>query len=335
MYSIAVDAMGGDFAPIEVVEGAIAAATKYIDTKITLVGLEDKLAPLIEGVESRVKERLAIRNATETITNDESPVLAIRRKVDSSLVKAFGMVKDGEAQGLVSAGSTGAVMAGSMFRLGRVNGVERPAIAVPIPTLDKPCLLLDAGANADCRPDTLLQFAIMGDIFARVVMGRENPRVSLVNIGEEEEKGSELTKAAHSLFAANKDKFNFIGNVEGRGIPLGDTDVAVCDGFTGNVILKTMEGLTKALLTRIKKELTSSIPGTIGGFLAKGAFASIKRDLSPEEVGGSLMIGAAGVVVKAHGNSKAAAFAAAIGQARTAIKGDVIVKITQAMGERR
>jgi len=325
VHAIAVDAMGGDFAPESPVRGSLRMLDEFADVNVILVGQREMIEPLV----GRARDRLTILDARETISNHESPVMAIRRKTDSSLVRALALVRDGAAGALMSAGSTGAIMAGAMFRLDRIPGVDRPALAVPIPSLDKPVLLLDAGANADCAPETLVQFAAMGSVYAKAVLGYDRARVSLVNIGEESEKGNALTKSAYRLLSASGQPFAFTGNVEGRGIPLGETDVAVCDGFTGNILMKTMEGLTKALLTMIKRELTSTLRGKMGGLLAAGAFRNLKKELSPEEIGGALMLGASSVVIKAHGNSGEYAFFSALKQARAALESDVIRKIAE------
>ncbi|MDR1570327.1 MAG: phosphate acyltransferase PlsX [Oscillospiraceae bacterium] len=323
MYTVAVDAMGGDFAPESPVRGSLRALREFEDISILLVGRKEAVAPLL-GAEN---PRARVIDARDVITNHEPPVLAIRRKTDSSLVVALRLVKDGDAQALVSAGSTGAVMAGSLFRLNRIPGVERPAIAITVPTLGKPTLLLDAGANVDCAPETLVQFAAMGSAYAKSALGYPSPRVALVNIGEEAEKGNALTKAAHKLLSAPGRPFAFSGNIEARGIPLGEADVAVCDGFTGNILMKSMEGLSKAIFTMLKRELTSSLRGKIGGLLAADSFRRMKHAMNPDEVGGALMLGASQVVIKAHGNSSEFAFFSAIRQARAALEANVIRKI--------
>ncbi|MDR2504593.1 MAG: phosphate acyltransferase PlsX [Oscillospiraceae bacterium] len=325
-HTIVIDAMGGDYAPEIPVRAALAALKEWSDIAITLVGRADKLNPLLSP-----NPRITVVNASDVITNDESPVMALRRKPDASLSVALKLLREGQADALVSAGSTGAVMAGAMFKVERIEGVARPALAVLIPTLGTPCLLLDAGANADITPDILQSFAVMGDVYAKNVMGIKEPRVALVNIGEEAEKGSNLTKEAHKLLAAVGQPFRFVGNVEGRGIPLGECDVAVCDGFTGNVFLKTMEGVSKAIFTKLKTGLSSSFKGKLGGLLAQDTFRGLKKELSPDEVGGALMLGVNRVVVKAHGNSNERAYLNAIKQAYNMEKAQVVGKITDAM----
>lgn len=319
MYTIAVDAMGGDFAPQITVQGCLEALAAFDDIAILLAGQMDKIQPLL----GKEHQRLRVVEAPDVISNHEPPVMAIRQKPNSSLVRALMLVREGQAQAVVSAGSTGAVLAGAMFRLGRIAGVERPALAVQIPTLGEPTLMLDVGANVDCLPEYLSQFALMGSVYAQKVMGRAKPRVALVNIGEEAEKGNGQTKAAHSLMAAPEQPYHFIGNIEARGVPLAEADVAVCDGFTGNILMKTMEGLTKAVFSLLKQELMSDLRGKLAGALASPAFSRLKLRMSADEVGGALLLGIPQVVIKAHGNSNAHAFACALRQARTMLASDV------------
>ncbi len=321
MMRIAVDAMGGDHAPGITVEGSLAALRAFRDLTVLLIGQAEKLNPLLAGA-SDVASRLTVVDAREVIGNDESPVLAIRKKTDSSLVKAYALVREGEAQGLVSAGSTGAVMAGGMFRLGRVPGIDRPALATLLPTVGKnPALLVDLGANVDCQPEWLVQFARMGAVYMRRVMGIENPRVALLNNGEEAEKGNQQTKAAYELMKASG--LHFIGNLEARGVPMGEADVVAADGFAGNVLLKSMEGVSKAIFSILKTELMASPKSKLGALLCKDAFRRAKANLNPDEVGGAPLLGVTGAVVKAHGNSNGHAFFCAIRQARKMIEGDV------------
>ncbi|MDR0928800.1 MAG: phosphate acyltransferase PlsX [Oscillospiraceae bacterium] len=322
LFTIAVDAMGGDFAPEITVKGSVEALRALADLSIRLVGREEALRPFLAGAED-VLPRLSVLDAREVIENTESPVMALRQKKDASLVRALELVRGGEAGALVSAGSTGAVMAGAMFRLGRLSGIERPALATLLPTATgAPALLVDVGANVDCQPDWLCQFARMGAIYMRQVVGVESPRVALLSVGEEDEKGNQQTKAAFPLLKASG--LNFIGNIEGRGVPLGETDVVVADGFAGNVLLKTMEGLSKAMFTLIKQELTASSRAKAGALLVKTALMQLKQRMNADDVGGAPLLGAAGAVVKAHGNSNAHAFASAIRQAHKMLQGDVV-----------
>lgn len=331
MFTIAVDAMGGDYAPAITVEGSLEALRANPGIRIVLFGQEERIQPLLKGVED-VRDRLEVQNAREIIETAESPVMAIRRKTDASLVRALLAVREGRIQALVSAGPTGAVMSGGMFRLGRIDGIERPALATLLPTVGaNHALLVDVGANVDCQPEWLLQFAQMGDTYMRQVVGIENPRVALLSIGEEAEKGNLQTKAAQALLA--KSGLHFIGNVEGRGVPLGECDVVVADGFAGNIHLKTMEGVTKAIFKLLKQEMTSSTRNKLGALLLKGAFGNLKKNLDADEVGGAPLLGVTGAVVKAHGNSNAHAFACAIRQAVRMLEGN-IVHIIQAQASK-
>ena len=322
MYTIAIDAMGGDYAPDITVQGSVSALRAFGDLRVLLVGQAERIELLLGGAED-VRDRLTVVDAREVIENTESPVMGIRKKTDSSLVRAYGLVREGEAQALVSAGSTGAVMAGGMFRLGRVPGVERPALATLLPTLGQnPALLVDVGANVDCLPEYLLSFARMGHTYMRQVVNIDAPRVALLNIGEEAEKGNQLTKGAFELLEASG--LNFIGNLEARGIPMGETDIIVADGFAGNIVLKSMEGISKAIFALLKRELMATKRAKLGALLAKDAFGSVKKNLDADEVGGAPLLGVEGAVIKAHGNSNAHAFFCAIRQARRMLEGDVV-----------
>ncbi len=322
MYTIAVDAMGGDHAPDITVQGTLEALAAFDDLRVLLVGQAERLEPLLAGASS-VRDRLTVVNAREIIETTESPVMAIRRKTDSSLVQAFFLVREGQAQAMVSAGSTGAVMTGAMFRLGRVPGVDRPALATLLPTVTgSPALLVDTGANVDCQPEWLVQFGRMGSTYMKQVVGVKSPRVALLNIGEEAEKGNQQTKAAYELMQASG--LRFIGNVEARGVPLGETDVVATDGFAGNILLKSMEGLTKAIFALLKESLMTSPRTKLGAALAKPAFSALKHRLDADEVGGAPLLGVSGAVVKAHGNSSGHAFFGALRQARRMLEGDVV-----------
>ncbi len=322
MYTIAVDAMGGDFAPKITAAGSIRALETFEQIKILLVGQADRIEPLLSKA-AAVRPRLQVIDARETIANTESPVLAIRTKTDSSLVRALSLVRDGQAQALISAGSTGAVMAGALFRLGRLPGIDRPALATLLPTVTgSPALLMDVGANVDCQPEWLVQFGRMGATYMRQVLGVKNPRVALLNIGEEAEKGNQLTKAAYPLM--EQGGFSFIGNLEARGVPMGETDVIVADGFSGNILLKSMEGISKAIFTLMKDELMRSKRSKIGAYLARNAFSRLKKNLSADEVGGAPLLGTTGAVIKAHGNSSEYAFFCAIRQALSMLEGNVV-----------
>ena len=327
-YVIALDAMGGDNAPDAIVDGALRALRKFTDVRIMLVGPEDRLRGMVANAD--VKDRIEIVNATEVIEMDESPMLAVRKKKDSSLVVAMNLVREGKAGAVVSAGSTGAVLAGGMFKIGRIAGIERPALAPVLPGLKKHFLLIDSGANVDCQPKYLLQFGLMGSVYMKSVMDVREPRVGLINIGAEAEKGNKLTKETFELMEAQT-SYNFAGNCEARDIFTGDFDVAVADGFAGNIVLKHTEGLAKALFTMIKQELMASLPTKIGALLAKPAFAKIKRRLDYNAVGGAPLLGVNGAVVKAHGSSGGEAIENAVRQARRMLEGDVVGKIREGL----
>jgi glycerol-3-phosphate acyltransferase PlsX len=302
MITIAVDAMGGDNAPSEIIKGAVLAVQEKNDIKVVLTGDENVIGNMLSEY-NYDKNRILVVNAPETITNNESPVLAIRRKKDSSIVVALNMVKKGEADAFVSAGSTGAVLAGGQLIVGRINGVERPPLAPLIPTINGVSLLVDCGANVDARPSHLVQFAQMGSIYMENVIGIKKPRVAIVNIGAEEEKGNLLVKETYPLLKSCNN-INFIGSIEAREIPHGGADVIVCEAFVGNVILKLYEGLGSALITKIKTGLMSSFKSKIGALLCKPALKETLKDFDSSKYGGAPLLGLNGLVVKTHGNSK-------------------------------
>ncbi len=328
-YVIALDAMGGDHAPDAIVKGAIMALRQFSDVRILLAGPKDRLETLIADA-SDVKSRIEIIEADEVIGMDESPMIAVRKKVNSSMVQAMMAVRDKRAGAVVSAGSTGALLACGMLRLGRIKGIERPALAPVMPGAKGPWLLIDSGANVDCQPKYLVQFGLMGSVYMKNVMGVENPKVGLVNIGAEEEKGNKLTKETFQLMK-NQTSYNFAGNCEARDIPTGDFDVVVADGFDGNLILKYTEGLAKAMMTLMKEDLMSSLRTKIGGVLAKPGMRKFKKRLDYNEQGGAPLLGVDGAVVKAHGSSGDMAICNAIRQARTMLEGQVVEKIREGL----
>ena len=321
---IYVDAMGGDLAPEAPVKGTIAALRKFPELEVILAGRLDEVKPFLTDCDD-VKDRLVLEEAPEVITNHESPVMGVRKKVNSATVQGMLKVRSGEADGFVSAGSTGATLAGGMFRLGRIPGIERPALAPLIPNGKGHFLLIDCGANVDCKPEYLVQFGIMGDAYMKGVMGLKEPRVGLVNIGAEAEKGNALVKETYPLM--EKAPYHFIGNVEARDIPLDQADVVVTDGFGGNLILKYTEGLASALMGMIKKEMMADFRGKLGGLIAKPAFRRVKKLLNSDEIGGAPLLGVQGAVVKAHGSSNDYAFCSAIGQCVKMIEGRVVQTI--------
>jgi phosphate acyltransferase len=302
IITVAVDAMGGDYAPSELIKGAVLAISEAEDIKIILVGDEVVIMKQLSEY-NYDKRRIDVVHAPEIITNCEAPVLAIRRKKNSSIVTALNLVKSGQADAFVSAGSTGAVLAGGQLIVGRIEGVERPPLAPLLPTMNGVSLLVDCGANVDARPTHLVQFAKMGSIYMENVMGIKNPRVAIVNIGAEEEKGNQLVKETFPLLKSCTD-INFIGSIEARDIPSGGADVIVCEAFVGNVILKLYEGLGTALVKKIKEGLMSTTKSKIGALLCKPALKETLKDFDASRYGGAPLLGLKGLVVKTHGNSK-------------------------------
>lgn len=301
MTKVALDAMGGDNAPAEIVKGAVEAVEKRKDIQVLLTGQEDVIRKELARY-TYPEDQIRIVNATEIIETAEPPVKAIRGKKDSSIVVALKLVKNGEADAFVSAGSTGAVLVGGQVLVGRIKGVERPPLAPLVPTLKGVSLLIDCGANVDARPSHLVQFAKMGSIYMESVMGKKNPTVGIVNIGAEEEKGNALVKETFPLLKACSD-INFVGSVEAREIPYGNVDVIVCEAFVGNVILKLYEGVGGALVKKIKKGMMTSLRSKIGALLVKPALKATLKDFDSSEYGGAPMLGLKGLVVKTHGSS--------------------------------
>lgn len=302
MVKVAVDAMGGDNAPAEVIKGAVRAVNEDNRIHVILVGKEAVVREQLQQY-TYDKERISVVHAEEEITNEEAPVMAVRRKKDSSIVKAMTLIKNNEADAFVSAGSTGAVLVGAQLIVGRLPGVERPPLAPLLPTAKGVSLLIDCGANVDARSSHLVQFAKMGSVYMENVIGVKNPKVAIVNIGAEEEKGNALVKETFPLLK-NCNEINFIGSIEARDIPAGDADVIVCEAFVGNVILKLYEGLAATLIGKIKTGMMSSLRSKIGALLVKPALKNTLKDLDSSKYGGAPMLGLKGLVVKTHGNSK-------------------------------
>ncbi len=301
--NVAVDAMGGDNAPAEIVKGAVEAVNADKRVKVFLVGKEPVIREELKAY-TYDAEQLEVVHAEEVIETAEPPVMAIRRKKDSSIVKAMYMVKNGECDAFVSAGSTGAVLVGGQVIVGRIRGVERPPLAPLIPTENGVSLLLDCGANVDARPSMLVQFAKMGSVYMESVMGVKNPKVGIVNIGAEEEKGNALVKETFPLLK-NCPEINFIGSVEARDIPAGVADVIVCEAFVGNVVLKMYEGVSSALLHQVKQGMMSTLRSKIGALLVKPALKKTLKSFDTSQYGGAPLLGLNGLVVKTHGSSKA------------------------------
>lgn len=334
MTKIILDGMGGDNAPSEIVKGAVMAVNKDKGLSVVITGEEEKIKKALAG-ELYDASRLTVINCTEVITNDDVPTLAIRQKKDSSLVVALKMLKEDEsAKGFVSAGSTGAVLTGALLRVGRIRGVTRPAVCPVLPTAKEgKVLLIDAGANAECKPVNLCHFAIMGTAYAKANLGIENPRVGLVTNGTEEHKGDPLHQEAHNLLKTLPG-INFVGNVEGRDIMSGDIDVAVCDGFSGNIALKTTEGTAMAVMSIIKKNIKASFRAKVGyALFMKKAFKNIKKVMDYNKYGGAVLLGIEKVVVKSHGSSKAESICASLLQAKEAADNCVVEKIKGMLSE--
>lgn len=322
---IAIDGMGGDNAPMAVVDGAVKALKEYSDIEIYITGPEEKILKEL-AKHDYPKDRVKVIDAKEVIGTNEHPVMALRRKKESSIVKALNLVKNKECDAIISGGSTGAFLAGCTLIVGRIKGVERPALAPIMPGRRGKFMIVDAGANVDCKPNYLVQFAKMGKIYYESVFNKENPTVGLINIGAEEEKGNDLTKETHKLL--KEETLNFVGNVEPREIPTGEVDVLVCDGFVGNTALKLYEGAAMNLLGIIKDEImgASFIP-KLGAALLKPVFKSLKVKFDYKEVGGAPFLGVDGICIKAHGSSDDRAFKNAIKQTRIFYEGKVIDKI--------
>lgn len=308
---IAVDGMGGDLAPVEIVAGCIDAIKEFNNIKIIIIGNEELILSELHKY-NYDSNRISVIHTNEVIDPNESPVMAIRKKKDSSLVKALSLVKEKKADGIISAGSTGAFMAGALFIVGRIKGIDRPALAPVMPGQNSPFMVVDVGANVDCKPKNLLQFALMGKIYFEKVLKITNPTIGLINIGAEEEKGNELTKGTYPLL--KESGFNFVGNIEPREIPKGNVNVLVCDGFVGNTVLKMFEGTASVLFDVIKKEIMASSLTKIGGLFLKPAFKNIKKKFDYKEYGGAAFLGVDGICIKAHGSSDRLAFKNAIRQ---------------------
>jgi len=318
--------MGGDYAPSEIIKGAVDALDE-VRVAIILVGDEPEIKRILGKQKRSHADNISIVHAGEVIGTDESPVSAVKNKKDSSINVAVRLLKQGRADALISAGNTGALMAASLFGLGRIKGIERPAIATIFPAVDKPVLLLDMGANVDCKPKHLKQFAEMGSLYAEHVMHRDHPKVGLLNIGEESSKGNELTIEAYQLLKHSH--INFVGNVESKEILAGKVDVIVCDGFIGNLILKFGETIGQTVFTMLKKELTKNPITTLGALLLFPAFRNLKKVIEYDEYGAAPLLGLDGIVFKAHGRAKARAIKNAIKTTSEAVKEKIVQCISR------
>ena len=329
--TIAVDAMGGDHGPPVTVAASLRFLAETRDARIVLVGNEDAIRKALAAAQSAVLARVSVRPASEIVAMHEPPADALRRKKDSSMRIAINLVKEGAAQACVSAGNTGAMLAACLLELRRIPGVRRPAIAVTIPARRGASVLLDSGANADARPEDLLQFAHMGAVFAREILDVRDPEIRLLSIGEEREKGNQLTLEAHDLLAASD--LNFGGNTEGRDLLRGAADVVVTDGFTGNVVLKLLEGTITNVLDSFREEITATTRGKLGGLLIRPAARRLRNRLDPDTYGGAYLLGLRGLAVIAHGNSSSRAVANAIRLAARGVDHDVVGRLAQPVGD--
>jgi len=320
---IAIDAMGGDHAPDEIVKGTLEAANEWKDTHYILVGDRQRIEASLAGATA---PNLEIRHASEVIATDEEPVRAVRRKKDASMVVAGRLVKEGEADALVSAGNTGALMTVGLLVVGRIDGIERPGLAPMLPTKDdKGVLALDLGANMDAKPEHLLQYALMGSIYQRQVLGNAKPRVGLLNVGTEEAKGNELTKAAYELLSSAP--IDFVGNVEARDVLQRNCDIIVCDGFAGNIMLKAMEGAAGMILGILKEEFTRNWRTKLAAAIMMPGLRGLRKKMDYKEHGGAPLLGVNGVVIKSHGSSDARALKNGLRQARVALQGNLVQSI--------
>ncbi len=326
---IVVDAFGGDYAPLEIVAGAVKALQANDKLNIVLVGDKDKIAEILTNLVF-VSDRLEIVHAPDVVTMDDVPTVAIRTKKTSSIVVAYDYLRENEdAVALVSAGSTGATLTGAVLKLGRIKNISRPALAPILPTMnDGGVMLLDCGANADCKAEYLYQFAIMGNEYMRA-MGVKKPRIALLNIGTEEEKGSEMIKEVHQMLKDSK--LNFVGNIEARDVLRGTVDVVVCDGFSGNICLKTIEGTAEILFGEIKTTLKSSLKNKLGALFIKKGLHGIKNKYDHKKIGGAPLLGVQKIVIKCHGNSKADSIATTIEQAYKLASNKLIDQVSKAV----
>ena len=325
---IALDVMGTDYGPKELVLGAVMAVKEY-DCEVVLVGDEVTIRDLLKKYDEDTNPKLSIRHASEVIGMKEHPGIAVKTKKDASIVVATDLLRNKQCDALVSSGSTGAAVAAALFHLGRIRGVGRPAIATPIPSLTGTTVLLDSGAKVDAKPEHLVQNAIMGSVYAELMLNIKNPRVGLLSIGEEEIKGNEQTLATFPLLKDEK-LIHFIGNVEGRDINSGVVDVVVCDGFVGNVVLKTAEGLATAILTMVKEAIMGGgMMAKFGGMLITPALRGLKKRLNPDAYGGALLLGVRAPFFICHGSSRANAIKNAIGAAVDGVKRDICSRIAE------
>ncbi|MFW5976570.1 MAG: phosphate acyltransferase PlsX [Bacillota bacterium] len=321
---IAVDVMGGDKAPGEIIKGALKASETYKDMKLILIGKNDIIVKKINSSYSNKKNLIEIVNASENIAMNETPSLALKRKKNSSINIGTKMVNENKADAFISAGNTGAIMAAGVINIGRIPGIKRPSIATIYPSVSKKTLVLDGGANVDCKPENLNQFAIMGQIYTENVLGVKKPKIGLLNIGEEKKKGNKLTTESYKILEKEKRLYDFKGNVEGRDIFNDSCDVIVCDGFIGNVVLKTTEGAVSLLMNKFKSTFKRNILTKLGALIIRPYLNQLKEDIDYRYYGGAPLLGIKGVVIISHGNSDAEAIYNAIKVARETVEKKVV-----------
>jgi glycerol-3-phosphate acyltransferase PlsX len=324
---IALDAMGGDLGLSVNIQGALDACRAWPDLSVVLVGDQEKIRKELKSMGSARAERLEIQHASDIVGMHESPVEACRSKPDSSIMKCAKLLAEGNVEAMVSAGNSGATMTASLLHIRRVEGISRPAIATILPTIDGHCVMLDMGANVDCKPKHLLQFAVMGSVYFEAMFKKKNPIVGLLSIGEEEGKGNELTFETHHLL--KNSGLNYIGNVEGRDIPKGKADVVVCDGFVGNVVLKFGEGLADSIIKLMKQEIKGHPLALIGGLLIKGVLKNLKKKVDPAEYGGAPLLGIQGISIVSHGGSTPLAIKNALRVAAELVRDDINLHIQE------
>ncbi|NBG89110.1 phosphate acyltransferase PlsX [Isachenkonia alkalipeptolytica] len=325
---LAIDGMGGDHAPKSTVKGAVDAVKEYGIT-VMITGDQEVLSKELQQYDYD-KEKIEIIHCSEKIENEDPPVKAIRRKKDSSMVVALNLVKEGRAEAVISAGNTGALLAGGLFVLGRIKGIDRPALAPVFPHENGASVLIDGGANTECKGKNLLQFGVMGSLYSEHILGVKSPKVSLVNVGEEKGKGNELTKEAYDLL--EESDLNFTGNMEARDLPRGKTDVIVCDGFTGNIILKLTEGVFMTVFDLLKEKFTKSFMTKMAAGILKPELRQIKKDYDYTEHGGAPFLGVQGVLIKAHGSSDGKAVKNALRQGKRFAENKIVDKIQESLG---
>lgn len=329
-HVIAIDAMGGDNAPMEIVKGTVEAIKSNKNIKYVLLGKQEQINKELEKY-NYDKSFIEVVHTSEVIETGEPPTTAIKKKKDSSMVVGLKLVKEGKASALISAGNTGALLTGATITVGRIKGIERPALGTLLPNEKGFTFLIDSGANVDCKPNYLLQFAKMGSVYMENILGINKPKVGIINIGAEKDKGNALTKETYELLS-NSD-LNFVGNVEARDISRGVVDVLVCDGFVGNVVLKYTEGFSKSIFSIIKEEITSTPISKMGAFLSRKSFVNIKQRFNYSDVGGAPFLGLKGLVIKTHGSAKAEDVKGAINQSYMFSNNHMIEKIEKKISE--